>query len=124
MLIARVTLWMGHRQMIEMYGEAEAPLPLVDLSGIRRADALREPWPETDCIIGNPPFLGDRNLRRAFGDTYVNWLERTFGVGLRTFASTGSVRLTTISVPISELGWSEQTPSGRTALVPHRSNTW
>ena len=57
-LIARVTLWMGHRQMIEMYGEAEDPLPLVDLSSVRVGDALRVPWPETDCIIGNPHFLG------------------------------------------------------------------
>ncbi|MGI9156379.1 MAG: type IIL restriction-modification enzyme MmeI, partial [Marmoricola sp.] len=54
--IARVTMWMGHRQMIDRYGEAEPPLPLQDLSSIRVADALRTPWPETDCIIGNPPF--------------------------------------------------------------------
>jgi len=57
-MIARVTLWMGHRQMIELYGEAEDPLPLVDLSGIRRDDALRVPWPDTDCIIGNPAVPG------------------------------------------------------------------
>jgi len=36
-MIARVTLWMGHRQMIERYGEAEDPLPLVTLAGIRWA---------------------------------------------------------------------------------------
>lgn len=84
-LIARVTLWMGHRQMIDLYGEAEDPLPLVDLSSIRRGDALRDSWPETDCIVGNPPFLGDRNLRRAFGNSYVEWLVDTFGVGLKDF---------------------------------------
>lgn len=84
-LIARVTLWMGHRQMIDLYGEAEDPLPLVTLSTIRRADALQVTWPETDCIIGNPPFLGDRNLRRAFGGIYVSWLEEEFGVGLKDF---------------------------------------
>jgi len=49
-LIARVTLWMGHRQMIDLYGEAEPPLPLVDLSGVRVADALRTPWPVTDAM--------------------------------------------------------------------------
>lgn len=84
-LIARVTLWMGHRQMIEVYGEAEDPLPLVALPGLRRGDALRDPWPATDCIVGNPPFLGDRNLRSAFGDDYVSWLERRFDVGLKDF---------------------------------------
>jgi len=76
---------MGHRQMINLYGDAESPLPLVDLSGIRRVDALGTPWPETDCIVGNPPFLGDRNLRGAFGDAYVNWLITTFGIGLKDF---------------------------------------
>lgn len=84
-LIARVTLWMGHRQMIELYGEAENPLPLVDLSGVRAGDALRIPWPETDCIIGNPPFLGSQHIRGAFGDDYVAWLKRQFGVGVKDF---------------------------------------
>lgn len=86
-LIARVTLWMGHRQMIEAYGEAENPLPLVDLSGIRAADALRTPWPEVDAIIGNPPFLGDRKIRAAFGADYVEWLKKRFGVGVVDFSA-------------------------------------
>jgi hypothetical protein len=76
--IAKVTLWMGHRQMIDRYGEAEPPLPLQDLSGIQQADALRVEWPETDCIVGNPPFLGDRLLRRTLGDDYVAWLKDEF----------------------------------------------
>ncbi len=81
-MITRVTLWMGHRQMIDRYGEAEPALPLQDLSSIRQADALRVPWPETDCIIGNPPFLGDRRIRAAMGDDYIAWLKREFGVGV------------------------------------------
>lgn len=82
-LIARVTLWMGHRQMIELYGEAEKPLPLVTLSSIQTADALRVPWPETDCIVGNPPFLGSQLVRGALGDAYVEWLKREFGIGVK-----------------------------------------
>ncbi len=82
-LIARVTMWMGHRQMIDRYGDAEAPLPLQDLSSIRVADALRTPWPETDCIIGNPPFLGASHVRGGLGDGYVDWLKRQFGVGVK-----------------------------------------
>ncbi|WP_248583034.1 DNA methyltransferase [Nocardioides sp. InS609-2] len=81
--IARVTLWMAHRQMIDRYGDAEPPLPLQDLSSIRRADALRTPWPETDCIVGNPPFQGAQHVRRALGDDYVDWLKREFGVGVK-----------------------------------------
>ncbi|MBX3116357.1 MAG: class I SAM-dependent DNA methyltransferase [Microbacteriaceae bacterium] len=82
-LIARVTLWMGHRQMIDRYGEAEPVLPLVDLSGIRRADALHAEWPEVDAIIGNPPFLGSQLLRASLGGSYVEWLGSHFGVGIR-----------------------------------------
>ena len=82
-MIARVTLWMGHRQMVDLYGEAEPVLPLVDLSQIRAADALRAPWPEVDAIIGNPPFLGSQLIRESLGDDYVEWLKTRFDVGVR-----------------------------------------
>ncbi|TNH25095.1 class I SAM-dependent DNA methyltransferase [Micromonospora orduensis] len=83
--VARVTLWMGHRQMIEKYGAAEPPLPLVSLGSIRTQDALRAAWPETDCIVGNPPFLGSQYMREAHGDDYLKWLSNTFGVGIKDF---------------------------------------
>ena len=36
---------------------------------------LAEPdWPEADVIIGNPPFLGGKRLRRELGDAYVDRL--------------------------------------------------
>ncbi|MEU3456367.1 DNA methyltransferase [Micromonospora sp. NPDC006766] len=83
--VARVTLWMGHRQMIEKYGAAEPPLPLVSLGSIRTTDALRATWPETDCIVGNPPFLGSQFMRDAHGDDYLRWLNSTFKVGVKDF---------------------------------------
>ncbi|MDE0572005.1 hypothetical protein ON058_01070 [Demequina sp. B12] len=81
--IARVVLWMGHRQVMELYGEAEAPLPLVSLPGLRAADALRAEWPKVDAIIGNPPFLGGGQLRGSLGGDYVEWLKKDFGTGVR-----------------------------------------
>jgi hypothetical protein len=82
-LIARVTLWMGHRQMIDKYGESETPLPLVNLAGITIGDAVFEPWPEVDCIVGNPPFIGDRRIRREMGGAYVEKLKKAFpGIGV------------------------------------------
>jgi hypothetical protein len=64
-LIARVVLWMGHRQMIELYGEAEPPLPLIALDGVRRDDArcaspgrrptassaTRRSWARSTCAV-------------------------------------------------------------------------
>ena len=82
-LIARVTLWMGHRQMVDRFGEAEPVLPLIDLSGVRRADALKADWPEVETVIGNPPFLGSQLMRSGLGDEYVKWLDSKFHVGIK-----------------------------------------
>ena len=46
----------------------EKDLPLDNLDdNIVCADALFTPWPEVDAIIGNPPFLGSRNLAKEHG---------------------------------------------------------
>ncbi|MEA3415014.1 MAG: DNA methyltransferase, partial [Thermodesulfobacteriota bacterium] len=31
-----------------------------------------------DCILGNPPFLGNRGLKGAFGASYLNWLTTAY----------------------------------------------
>jgi hypothetical protein len=84
-LIARLTLWMGQRQMIDRFGPVEPALPLVDLSGIQVGDALERSWPVADCIIGNPPFLGASYVRAARGDAYVERLKTTFNVGVKDY---------------------------------------
>jgi hypothetical protein len=81
--IARITLWMGHKQVSDKYGPAENVLPLVPLSSIVTGDALRLDWPKTDAIIGNPPFLGAKLVRSALGDDYADWLSEQFGVGVK-----------------------------------------
>jgi hypothetical protein len=35
-------------------------------------------WPECDVIVSNPPFLGDKFMRRELGDEYVEELRRVF----------------------------------------------
>jgi len=81
--LARVTLWMGHRLAVEELGLSEATLPLVNLSGVRRADALRTNWDAADAIIGNPPYHGSQNLRQVLDEDYVEWLKREFDAGLK-----------------------------------------
>lgn len=83
--IARVTLWMGHRQMADCHEAAEPVLPLVELSTVTAGDALAMEWPEVDCIVGNPPFHGSQHLRRALGNDYLAWLKRTFNVGIKDY---------------------------------------
>jgi type II restriction/modification system DNA methylase subunit YeeA len=36
-------------------------------------------WPECDVIVGNPPFLGDKFMRRELGDDYVEELREVYG---------------------------------------------
>ena len=36
-------------------------------------------WPECDVIVGNPPFLGDKLMRRELSGHYVEELRRTYG---------------------------------------------
>jgi hypothetical protein len=84
--LARVTLWMAHKLAVSELDLDEDVLPLADLSGIRRADALKVEWPNADAIIGNPPYHGSQQIRRELGDEYAEWLKREFGIGLKDFA--------------------------------------
>ena len=34
-----------------------------------------------DCILGNPPFLGDRRLKEAFGEEFLEWIRYYFTEG-------------------------------------------
>lgn len=36
------------------------------------------PWPEADFIVGNPPYLGNKRMREAFGDGYVAALRAAY----------------------------------------------
>ena len=57
----------------------EKDLPLDNLdANIRCADALFTPWPEADAIIGNPPFLGSRNLAKEHGYEYARKIYAAF----------------------------------------------
>ena len=77
---------MGHKLAVVELGLDEPVLPLADLSGIRRADALKVEWPRADAIIGNPPYHGSQMIRRELGDDYAEWLKREFGIGLKDYA--------------------------------------
>jgi hypothetical protein len=40
-------------------------------------------WPECDVLVGNPPFLGGKLIRRELGDLYVEALFENFGSRVR-----------------------------------------
>ncbi|MEI6675085.1 MAG: DNA methyltransferase [Verrucomicrobiota bacterium] len=76
--LAQMTVWIGWLQWIRVNGFGFPADPILrPLSeNIRLMDAIvsdtGEPeWPAVDFIIGNPPFLGDKLMRREMGDDYV-----------------------------------------------------
>ena len=54
------------------------PLPQVEVRNGRRVETLPNPrqpaWPRADFIVGNPPFLGGKDLRARLGDSYAEAL--------------------------------------------------
>ena len=93
--LANAVVWIGYlqwkyRNAFDLTGESPILQPL---DNIRLADALLDldanddgtpsemEWPSADVIIGNPPFLGSKIIRRELGDEYVDamfevWADR------------------------------------------------
>ena len=72
--LARVTLWIGNLQWERRNGYTDPEEPvLAALETIECRDALLNQdgseavWPEADVIVGNPPFLGAKLMKRNLG---------------------------------------------------------
>ena len=78
--VAKVTLMMAKKLAAdELEGGQEDVLPLDNLDDtIRYGDALLNPWPAADVIIGNPPYLGRRKMTDELGAAYVSTLNRHY----------------------------------------------
>ena len=87
--LARVSVWIGEIQWMRRNGFAESRDPILKpLDTIECRDAILAPdgtepdWPDADVVIGNPPFLGNRKIRRELGDNdaerlpalYAEWV--------------------------------------------------
>ncbi len=87
--LARVTIWIGEIQWMLSHGFAYRRDPVLrPLENIRTGDALLDlsdparpreaDWPAAEFIVGNPPFLGNRLLRRGLGSEYTEALWSVF----------------------------------------------
>lgn len=80
--LAQMTVWIGWLQWIRVngFGFPADPIlkPLTDnvrlMDSVLAPDGTEPDWPAVDYIIGNPPFLGGKKLRRELGDAYVDRL--------------------------------------------------
>jgi hypothetical protein len=83
--LARVTIWIGEIQWMIRHGLGYRRNPILKpLDHIQNRDALLDltdptkpreaEWPPSEFIVGNPPFLGGKRMRRGLGDDYVDAL--------------------------------------------------
>jgi type II restriction/modification system DNA methylase subunit YeeA len=81
--LASIVVWIGFLQWKHEHGVVDDREPILQkLSNIEHADAILrydvegkpyEPgWPQAEYIVGNPPFLGGKLLRRELGDQYID----------------------------------------------------
>jgi SAM-dependent methyltransferase len=87
--LARVTIWIGEIQWMLRHGLGYRRDPILkSLHHIETRDALLDlsdpanareaEWPAAEFIVGNPPFLGNRFLRRGLGNEYTEALWSVF----------------------------------------------
>jgi type I restriction-modification system DNA methylase subunit len=82
--IAELVLWIGY---LQWHFRTEGGFPtepiLRDFKNIEQRDAVldnsgttprRPEWPEADFIVGNPPFIGGKDIRARLGDAYTEAL--------------------------------------------------
>ena len=83
--LARVSVWIGEIQWMRRngFGVSDRPIlkPLQTIEcrdALLNADGSEAAWPEADVVIGNPPFLGNKKMRRLLGDDYVDCLRSQY----------------------------------------------
>lgn len=84
--LASTVIWIGylqwkHRHVMPLDDEEPVlqPLDQIDhkdaiLDFSARGSPVEPVWPAADVIVGNPPFIGSKRLRRQLGDEYVDRL--------------------------------------------------
>lgn len=83
--LSRVTVWIGYIQWTLRHGFNLSKTPILQkLENITNRDALLNEdgsgaeWPDADCIVSNPPFLGGQKMIAWLGEDYVNRLRDTY----------------------------------------------
>jgi SAM-dependent methyltransferase len=77
--VAKVTLMLARKLAADELGDERTYLPLDDLdSNFQTANAILSEWPEFDICIGNPPFLGARNIQEEKSPEEVAAIRRAY----------------------------------------------
>ena len=71
---APVTRWDGVTTIRHNVTGEEVPDPAARIAVYDYAKPKATKWPEAEFIVGNPPFIGNKRMRDALGDGYVEAL--------------------------------------------------
>tara|TARA_R110002049_G_scaffold300015_1_gene490552 strand:- start:2422 stop:5847 length:3426 start_codon:yes stop_codon:yes gene_type:complete len=73
-----VTRWDGRTTKPHPVTGEEVPDEDARVHELRYINPRKAEWPETDYIVGNPPFIGTSRMREALGDGYTKAIRSTF----------------------------------------------
>ncbi|HQX53756.1 MAG TPA: class I SAM-dependent DNA methyltransferase, partial [Planctomycetaceae bacterium] len=72
-----VTRWDGRTTKRHPVTGEEVPDENARVQELRYINPRKADWPQVDYILGNPPFIGNKKMRFALGDGYVEALRAT-----------------------------------------------
>ncbi|MGV3529818.1 MAG: class I SAM-dependent DNA methyltransferase [Flavisolibacter sp.] len=73
-----VSRWDGHSTKTHPVTGLEVPDETARTPVYDYIDPKPAQWPKADFIVGNPPFIGDKMMRTALGNGYVDALRNTY----------------------------------------------
>jgi hypothetical protein len=73
-----VTRWDGLTTRLDPLSGKRVPDERSQLEVYNYINPRRSRWPTADFVIGNPPFIGNKRMRRRLGDGYVEALKRAY----------------------------------------------
>jgi type II restriction/modification system DNA methylase subunit YeeA len=83
--LARISIWIGEIQWMLKNGMGYSRKPVLQKleqiecrDAIMNEDGSEAAWPSADCIVGNPPFLGDKKMIFELGEEYTGKLRKLF----------------------------------------------
>src|SRR5690606_16930350 len=69
-----VTRWDGVTTKPHPVTGAQVPDDTARTPVVRYVNPRKAEWPQADFVVGNPPFIGNKRMRQALGDGYVEAL--------------------------------------------------
>jgi hypothetical protein len=73
-----VTRWDGHTMKVSPVTGEKIPDERAGMPVYRYLNARPAAWPRSNYVVGNPPFIGNKRMREALGDGYVDAIRRAY----------------------------------------------